>query len=409
MLFRLEGVPVVMNMPSLGVKELTSWQELESIRPDWERILQENRDLSIFCTPEWLGAWWKAYGKGKQLKVLTFLNQRGELLGLALLYAQEPNSDATARFTKLLLVGDGTHDSDNLDLIFQTEYVHACSNALLSWLDGHRDWDVCQLNTLNEESRAVTELQTALKRWKWPTLQSVRPRSAIRLPGSWEEYKIQLSKKYARGLERTSRDVSSRYATRAYRCATKEEVAQGLETLFNLHQKRWQSKSQPGAFAADARREFYKELSLNLMRRGWLELWMLRLNENAVAVHFSFRYGNTVYHLQEGVDPDYLEQRVGVVLRIHVLQQLIKEGVSQYDFLGGTDTHKKLWRAELGIYKDIWFARRISRGAIYLAVTRAAISTKKWFNTKLSNLGLYVPRYVGRAVRLALKKSSQNS
>ena len=45
----------------LQVRTVRKWNELEAIRPAWERILQGAEALTIFSTLEWLGAWWKAF------------------------------------------------------------------------------------------------------------------------------------------------------------------------------------------------------------------------------------------------------------------------------------------------------------------------------------------------------------
>jgi CelD/BcsL family acetyltransferase involved in cellulose biosynthesis len=75
--------------------------------------------------------------------------------------------------------------------------------------------------------------------------------------------------------------------------------------LFNLHQKRWQSVGRPGSFARTARREFYYEMAHLLLNRGWLEFWLLKLDEQPAAAQFGFRYDRTVFQLQEGFDPAY--------------------------------------------------------------------------------------------------------
>jgi hypothetical protein len=42
-----------------------------------------------------------------------------------------------------------------------------------------------------------------------------------------------------------------------------------------------------------------------LLNRGWLEFWLLKLDEQPAAAQFGFRYDRTVFQLQEGFDPAY--------------------------------------------------------------------------------------------------------
>src|SRR5690242_1437988 len=98
----------------LQLKVYTSWQEVMNLRAEWERVLRESTGPTIFSTPEWLDAWWRAYGQGKQLLALAFSSMSGELIGLAPLYLEQLHGG----IRRLRLVGDGSvghtsRDSDN--------------------------------------------------------------------------------------------------------------------------------------------------------------------------------------------------------------------------------------------------------------------------------------------------------
>jgi len=383
----------------LCVRRHTSWQELESLRPVWEQILRETTGLTIFSTPEWLGAWWKAFGHAKQLTAFSFSNPGGEIVGLAPLYIESTKGSILGSLKRLLMVGDGTHDSDSLDLIFRSGYEPACSKALLMRLDSDRDWDFCELNTLPEASPVVQALQSSLKDRKWVSIQSARPNSVVYLPDHWDNYLHHLPRKFARGIERDTQNLARHYAARIFRCANEEELSVHLELLFGLHQERWKSKGQLGTFAGTERRLFYYEMSRAFLRRGWLEFWVLELNGKAAAAQFSFRYRDTVYHLQEGLDPRFLPDRVGVVLRAHILKQLINEGVRQYDFLGGIDSHKQLWRALPGAYTDLHFAKPMTRGALHLGTKQKVENMSALLRTSVPDAVLNALRWIYRQSR----------
>ena len=73
----------------LQVRTIRKWNELEAIRPEWERILRGAEVLTIFSTLEWLGAWWKAFAKDKELVAPVFSNADGEIVGLVPLYMKD--------------------------------------------------------------------------------------------------------------------------------------------------------------------------------------------------------------------------------------------------------------------------------------------------------------------------------
>src|ERR1041384_4445474 len=136
----------------LRVTTCHSWEKLEEWIPSWDAILQENQSLSIFSTPEWLGSWWKAFGKNKRMIALAFSTEGNALVGLAPLYLDEVQCPPFGKLACLRFVGDGSGDSDGLDVIARPGFEGSCAQALLGWLTGHQKWDVCSLNTLAQNS-----------------------------------------------------------------------------------------------------------------------------------------------------------------------------------------------------------------------------------------------------------------
>jgi CelD/BcsL family acetyltransferase involved in cellulose biosynthesis len=368
----------------LQVRTISTWDELEAIRPAWERILRGAEALTIFSTPEWLGAWWEAFAKDKELVAPVFSNSDNEIVGVVPLYADLVESALPFRIRRLRFVGDGSEDSDNLDLIIQAGYEASCTQAFLSWLGSNLSWDICELNTLPLDSAALPSLVSDLKRRKWTLRRLERPRSRIPLPDTWESYLEQtISKKEKTKIGYYTNRLQKRFQVSISKCDNAQALPTSLATLFGLHQKRWQSKGGPGSFASEQRCELYYNMAPSLIERGWLEFWILQLDGKPVAAQYGLRYRNTVYSLQEGFDPAYSSDRVGYVLRAHVLKALIDQGIRQYDFLGEEDPSKNRWGTQVGNYADVHFARRLTQGAIYLRMDQTTRDLKNWVRTNL--------------------------
>jgi CelD/BcsL family acetyltransferase involved in cellulose biosynthesis len=283
----------------------------------------------------------------------------------------------------LRLVGDGSEDSDNLDWIVRRGYENSCACAFLSWLEKEPDWDICELNTLPNDSSALSRLTLQLQDRGWAFRTLSRPWTAIPLPETWETYRGQISKNLKTKINYYTGRIKKRFEVSFSKCTSQQELRERLETLFELHQKRWVERGGLGTFSSSERRQLYYEMAASFLARGWLEFWILKLDERPVAAQFGFRYRDVVYSLQEGFDTAYSEDRVGHLLRAHVLKTLIGEGVRRYDFLGGKDPSKDRWGAKLGNYVDIHFARPYTRGSVYLGFDQAARSAKVWLRSNL--------------------------
>jgi CelD/BcsL family acetyltransferase involved in cellulose biosynthesis len=360
-----------------------SWSSLAEVMPGWERILRENRSLSIFSTPEWLGSWWEAFGANRHLVVLAFSNSAGELIGLVPLYWESMKHPVFARIKQLRLLGDGSGDSDNLDFIVRPGEENRCVAALIEWIGRQRNCGVCCFNTLPENSVVAKLLAEGIETARWPFRITTTPNSAVPLPSAWESYIEGLSPKFRRLITRCRKKLDSQYQVRFRRCESVSEIPSMLDTLYGLHQKRWNSVNEPGSFGSIERRDLYARMANAFFERGWLELWCLDLNGRAVAAQMSFRYRDRVYGLQEGFDPAFFTQHVGYVLRAAMFEYFIRSGVKVYDFLGGFTPQKQRWGAEGGVYTNLQFATPWSVASCCLAFDKGAAAGKEWLRHHL--------------------------
>ena len=376
----------VVELPAshlLRVKVCDSWEELEALWPTWVHLLETSQTASVFSTPEWLGAWWRAFGNGNSLVAIVFYDPSGDMVGLAPFYLDVLEAPFRWRLKRLRLIGDGSGDSDNLDFVVRPGYEYACARTLLNWLGRQSMWNLCELNTLPMHSPLANCLLVHLRELGWPHVMHHQRCSAIILPDSWESYLNQISAKEREKVGYRFRRLEKRYRVSTCKCTQEEEVSPFLEELFQLHQKRWQLRGQPGSFSSSVRRQFYYEVACSFLARQWLEFWLLKLDGRPVAAQFGFRYRDTVFALQRGFDPTYAADSVGYVLLGYVLRHLIADGVRRYDFLGGDSEQKQRWGAQRTTSLHIHFARPLTKGGLYLRLMRDARAAKEWLRVHL--------------------------
>ena len=372
-----------MTADGLEVRTFRSLEELQTIMSDWEDLLANYPLATTFSTSEWLISWWRSFGKDQELLAVGFFSD-SRLVALALLSIDRFRCAKTFSLRRLRLMGDGSKDSDNLDLPVLPGYEEKFAESLLRFLETEgRSWDFAELNTLPEYSPAASALRQSLGRINWPTIEKQRPASAIALPAGWEEYLRSLASEDQKNLARYTRRLEKRYAVQIYRCSAESQLAKCLEALFEHHQARWEAAGERGSFGSRERIDFYYELSRSLLPQQRLDLWVLELDGIVVAAQFGFRYGRQVFQLQEGNAPKHAPDRVGFVLRGHVMKQLIADGVQIYDFLGGDLGYKARWGAQARGYTDIHFARPRSLGGAYLQAVHRAAQSKAWLRKTL--------------------------
>jgi CelD/BcsL family acetyltransferase involved in cellulose biosynthesis len=367
----------------LDVRIHRSLESISTIMPDWQELLTGFPGTTTFATPEWLVPWWRSFAEGQTLLALG-LYEASRLVGLGLFSITRRRIAPRIHLKVLRLMGDGSGDSDNLDIPVLAGYEQRVAATLLDYFEtASKDWDFAQFNTLPSNSPVGGELARQLKTKRWANVCRQRPASAIPLPPLWETYLSQLTSGERKNLDRYRKRLERRYQARFHKVKLESELPHYLEAMFRLHQERWEIRNQKGSFASPDRRRFYGEISRFFLARGWLELWALDLNQETVAVQFGFRYGDVVFQLQEGFSNKYSSDRVGTLLRAHVLKRLISDGITRYDFLAGNTGYKARWGALVGHYLDLHFARRGTRGSIYLNAVQRARASKEWLRANV--------------------------
>ena len=400
--------------PALGDQAtcltVTAYEDLNVLKQlgeAWEELLSFCPEVTTFSTWEWLSSWWVAFGQGRKLRVLAFLNTQGRLVGLAPMSIISRRVAGGQRLSFLELMGDGSGDSDSLGFLVAPGWEEAFTRTLLRELKACKGvWDVCQLNTMPADSPVVERILALLKQAGWTAFEYRRPASAITLPASWEEYLKQLSSENRKNLTRYLRRLEKRYQTRFFRCVDAAELPRCLDALFRLHQARWEQQGGSGSFACRERRSFYFELSRALLARGWLEFWALELDGEIASAQYALRYRNSVFQLQEGNDPAHTSDRVGFLLRAHAIRHMIGEGVRKYDFLGGEPGYKADWGAKRGHYRDLHFARPYTRGAFFLFLVYSAKESKKWLRQRSPKAAWNLLHRINIALKEPQRKTS---
>ncbi len=366
----------------LSLRIFENLDELATLRPAWDELLLQYAPATTFSTWEWLSCWWACFGQHRDLLTLALFDS-GSLVGLAPLSISKERVGMLS-LRVLRLMGDGSSDSDNLDLPVRPGFERAFAEAILRYLRQERlQWDVGLFDTLPPDSAVAGCLTELLRSSPWILFEYSSKSSAVPLPEDWDSYTQMLSSEDRSNLTRYRRRLQRRCATRIYRCTAADELPACLEALFRLHQGRWQNAGQPGSFASPERREFYAQLSRRLLARDWLELWVLELDGEIAAVQFAFRYRDRVFQLQEGYDHKRTSDRPGYVLRGEVLKHLISEKVRSYDFLGGDDPYKARWGACEGRYRQLHFALKIGAGGLSLQSLDKASKGKNWLRRRL--------------------------
>lgn len=360
--------PAAHGLTSLTVERIDDMAGLTALRPEWQALLQGNEADCLFLTWEWLSCWWRYISQRRRLCLLT-VRRGGELLAIAPFAIRPPEPGRLVPFRTLEFMGMGDVGSDYMDLIIRPDLEEPALEAVAAYLKQHSL--VLDFRRVDAGSRRITGLLTLLGKDGWESEQQVTDSCPyIPLKGhDWKSYIATVSRAHRANVNRRLRRLGEIFKQVEFKRATTEEERREYFTQFlRLHQLRWSGKERSNAFTGEGTLAFHSEFSQVALERGWLRLFVLRLDGEPVASTYSFRYGDAFYYYQAGLDPKLAEHSVGLATLGLAVQSAIKEGVSRYDLLHGNLGYKALWTHATRPVSRIYCYPPNAGGALYRQV-----------------------------------------
>jgi CelD/BcsL family acetyltransferase involved in cellulose biosynthesis len=332
-------------MQVVRVRELA---ELERLRSQWDRL-----GAGVpFRSRQWLGPWWRHYGRGRELYVLAVRDDRGVTRGLVPWMRE--SSVRSGRVLRFL--GSGEACSDYLSVLSRPDDADAVAAAVADWLttrahdsrtgQGDHRWDLLELSGVDAADQAVQRLVAHLR--SCGNAVHCRPGPncwRIALPATWEEYLAGLSKSHRKKLRRLERNGLSACEIRSCSFDGTADTQQGMQVLVDLHQRRRRQLGEAGCFSSDFFSRFLHEAAAAMAAKDQLELYWLERQGEPIAAEFQLLSDTTVYAYQAGMDPQRLDLQPGRLSCMVGIQKALSAGRTAFDFLRGDEPYKAHWGA----------------------------------------------------------------
>lgn len=340
----------------MRIIEIDNFSDFLNLEKEWNTLL-EKCEHSIFSTWEWHSTWWKHFGSDKRL-ILLLATDNDKIIGIAPLMYYTRKIFGLRR-GKIAFIG--TPHTDYNDFIIADE-TEKCLRLFMEYLNKLPEkWNYIELTEIPEKSKCIPILSKLSKTLK-PS--SVCPYK--QLPKSPNAFLDSLGSSMRRNLRRYMKKIEKKFQVEFSDCSDVKTCTEGMHLLFKLHQKRWKSKGLPGAFADVNFCNFHFEIAKIFAKRKQLGLFLLKLSDEPVAAIYGFKDQTKFYLYLSGFDPDYSECRVGNLLIAYVMENCIREGLSEFDFMRGGEEYKGLWKTLLrwnqaaviprsGILSNTWY------------------------------------------------------
>lgn len=343
----------------------SSWG-FTALRPEWNALLRASVSDSPFLTWEWLHTWWTHLAGPSQLRMAA-VRAGDELIALA---PFRITRGRLALLSRLDMLGTGEAGSDYLDVIVRRGYEADGVRALARFAKSENA--TLRMGHL-ADTAAAHHLAHRLTAEGWTS--SVAPDGVcpcIPLAGhTWDSYLPTLGSSHRANVRRRIKALNQHFSVRFERVTGFTERREALGALISYHERRFGVRGGSTAFMTPALRAFHDEVTKRALDRGWLRLYVLRLNDAPTAVMYGFMYNRRFYFYQHGFDDRYQQHSVGLVLMALSIRAAIEEGADEFDMLWGEEPYKGLWARETRQLQKIELFPPHIGGRIHQGATQA--------------------------------------
>jgi CelD/BcsL family acetyltransferase involved in cellulose biosynthesis len=329
-------------MPSpVRVVESQDPARIAALRPEWSE-LHGIASANPFQSWEWLSTWWRTFGQRRPPWILEARDRGNRLAGLLVLAAR-PGLGGARRYA---LLGNGVTGADGLDVLARPAFGEPVRAAFAQAIAERAErWDALDLEDLPAGSPTLQALRCALHdRGARAEVEFRFTCPGFALRGSFAEHVQRMRRRetYLRRVRWLERQPG--YAVDVVGDA--DGAPGAMEDLLRLHRRRWEREGGSYGIPPGAAEDFHREVAPLLARRGWLRLWRLSVGGRPIAAIYGIELKGRFHYYQSGMDPDWAARSPGLVLIGKTIEDAYARGLTDYDFLRGTEPHKLDWSSD---------------------------------------------------------------
>ena len=200
----------------------------------------------------------------------------------------------------------------------------------------------------------------------------------LTLPASWEELEAASSSSLRSQVRRRRRGLEREGELTFRVSGAPDSLARDLETFLKLEASGWKGRNGTAIVSKPSTESLYRSYAAGAAAKGWLRLYMLELDGEAIAADFGIAFAGTGVFVKTGFDEARARLSPGLVLRAEVLRSSIEEGLTGYDFLGDPDIYKTRWTSETRPRVGMFAYRGLARpGYLYRSTMRPLLKTAR--------------------------------
>jgi CelD/BcsL family acetyltransferase involved in cellulose biosynthesis len=335
-------------MAKVSVRVFRGLDEFLTLRDIWDVLLERSASSNVFLSWKWISTWCRVYLEHRQVFALAVYVD-DEPVAIAPWWSDTRRIAGLVPLRTIRFMGSGDVCSDYLDIIVRKDLDADGLRPLWQELFGplRSEWDVIEYSDTLAGSAPLSyfyhwagEDDRCLSR----RIDRITICPYLALPPAVDEFRAGLSGTRRYALNRTRRYFEDTGPVEFRYSRSPEDVVDALSRLRALNTRSWQERGQPGSFATERFVRFHNEVAQSLLQAGRLVLCSLWVGQNYLGGFYGFQHDDVLYFYIMSVErSDENRVNAGDLLLAEVMEEAIRRGCREFDFLRGDESYKYRW------------------------------------------------------------------
>jgi hypothetical protein len=336
--------------------EIKSADTLSLFEKEWNCLVSISHCNTVFHTYQWVTTLFNSFNENKRLKIY-FLKINDEAAAIV------PFQIGKSNFRNLPVKEIGFIENDEVprfDFILRHDVTqkHLFDFLMTQLISENTDsWDIIRLRNIPETSNTLTLLTDYLTahQFKYIIKRSLNS-PFILIDRSWEGFLKTKGQHFRKRMRNTLNRIDKKGTITVVQVTSADEFTRHLDEIKNISEKSWLHNEHKDIFGDRKINQFFIEFSKIAAQSGWLSVWLLFLNNKAIAFEYHLTYGSSIHALRSGYDREYGDFSPGSVLEYNIIKHHFETYNGKqlyYDLCGGKDFYKTRWTDDIKAHQNI--------------------------------------------------------
>ncbi|CAB1276757.1 GNAT family N-acetyltransferase [Candidatus Nitrosacidococcus tergens] len=368
-------------MRGIQVEIIKDENRFSSLKPQWNKLVDQNSGSSIFLYHEWFdSAWQWCCVEGAKLWILIVWED-SILIGICpLIQSIQKIRTLSLSVIEFLSIPDTQLN----DVIIAPKKEEIVASTLANWFIEYKStWDLISLGKLPTPANA-SFLQEVFKELGY--YQSVKEETRnhfIALKGSWNSFYKDCSRRMKKGNNLAANRLTHAGEIKLEWIRESSQVKQMLQSVINLSILSWKKK-ELGALNKEGPLAFIKRLTEHGACSHWVSIWILYLDNIPTAYEYQLIHKDNIYALRSDYDTSKAWLSPGTYLNWKIIEQLFQQSLIRYYFGPGDNAYKLRWTETAEPLKKICIYNRNVTAHIFYCLEEQIIPKLRYLRNLIN-------------------------